>query len=103
MSKSVTFRLPDEVFTHLDEMANICGRDRTNFLISLIEQEYDRYQGSPKMKKALEALRQCQEIIRSAGMIEDYKEFKIVLEKEPEDKKPPDLVPRRAGRKKKAE
>lgn len=103
MSKSVSFRFPEEVYKHLDEMANICGQDRTNFLVNLIEQEYDKYQGSPKMKKALEALRQCQEIIRSAGMIDDYKEFKIVLEKDTEDKKPPDLVPRRAGRKKKAE
>lgn len=87
MLKQTAFRIPEDTLQKLDEMATIMGTDRTTYINMLINQEYDKYEGSPKMKKALEALRQCQEIIRKAGLIDEVQDCKLVIEKTPKTKK----------------
>jgi len=55
-TKSYNFRLPPQVNEHLSELASISGMTRTQFVVSAIETEWDKYQGNPKMKKLMEQL-----------------------------------------------
>lgn len=71
MSKQTAFRIPEETLAHLDEMVQILGTNRTAFICLKIEQEYEAMQGNPKMKKMLEALKQCADIMRNAGVLVD--------------------------------
>lgn len=64
--KACNFRFAPEVVEHLDELCKTFDTSRTAFLSSMIEREYDSYQGNPElqellsqmqdMKKQLEAL-----------------------------------------------
>jgi predicted DNA-binding protein len=71
MTKQTAFRIPEETLAHLDEMVQILGTNRTAFLCLKIEQEYEAMQGNPKMKRMLEALKECAAIMRNAGIIVD--------------------------------
>lgn len=70
MLKQTAFRIPEETLAKLDEMVQIVGTSRTAFITMKIEQEYEVMQGNPKIKKALNALKECSEIMRNAGLID---------------------------------
>lgn len=68
MTKQTAFRIPDETLSHLDEMARVFGTNRTAFLCAMIENEYQTMQGNPQLRKMLDALRECADIMRAAGV-----------------------------------
>lgn len=90
MSRQIGLRLSDDNIRKLDELARITGHNRTTYIASVIENEYDKLEGSPKMKKALQALRECEEIIRKAGLVDEGRDCKIIIEgsKDLKPKKP---------------
>lgn len=71
MTKQTAFRIPEETLARLDEMVQILGTNRTAFLCLKIEQEYEAMQGNPKMKRMLEAMKECAVIMRNARIIVD--------------------------------
>ena len=52
-SKSYTFRFPEEVNDHLDFLCSVLNTTRTGFLTTVIEREYDQYQGNPELQKLI--------------------------------------------------
>lgn len=90
MSHQIGFRLPEDTVRKFDELVRITGHNRTTYFVALVEQEYDKLEGSPKMKKALQALRECEEIIRKAGLVDEGRDCKIIIEgtKDIKPKKP---------------
>ena len=65
-TKQSAFRFDDETIQMLDDLCRIYGFNRTQFLVLKIKQEHDVLQGNPKMRKMLEALRDCTNIISKA-------------------------------------
>lgn len=51
--KACNFRFAPEVVKHLDELCKTSDTSRTAFLSSMIEREYDSYQGNPELQKLL--------------------------------------------------
>lgn len=51
--KACNFRFAPEVVEHLDELCKTFDTSRTAFLSSMIEREYDSYQGNPELQKLL--------------------------------------------------
>lgn len=68
VTKQTAFRIPETTLEHLDDMAKIFGSSRTAFVCMLIEQSYEQMKGNPKMQKVLEAINECTEIMRNAGL-----------------------------------
>lgn len=64
--KQTAFRFKPGTLEKLDELCRIYGYNRTQFLELKIKQEHDVIQGNPKMKKMLEALRDCTDILNKA-------------------------------------
>lgn len=86
MSRQVGLRLSEENIRKLDELARITGHNRTTYIASIIENEYDKLEGSPRMKKALKAIRECEEIIRKAALEDEGQECKINIEGSKDEK-----------------
>lgn len=51
--KACNFRFAPDVVDHLDALCRVSDTSRTAFLSSMIEREYDRYQGNPELQKLL--------------------------------------------------
>ena len=52
-TKTYSFRIPEEVNAHLGVLCEVTGETRTSLIISMIECEYDKYQGNPELRKLL--------------------------------------------------
>lgn len=68
--KQLGIRVPQEVQNHLAEMARLTGVSTSVFVENLIESEWDKLQGSPKMAAMLEALRLFAEQVQSIATAE---------------------------------
>ena len=51
--KACNFRFAPEVVDHLDALCKVSDVSRTAFLASIIEREYDQYQGNPELQKLI--------------------------------------------------
>ena len=51
--KAYSFRFSDDVLQHLDFLCGVTDMNRTAFLVSMIEREYDQYQGNPELQKLI--------------------------------------------------
>lgn len=51
--KACNFRFKADVVEHLDFLCGVTEMSRTAFLTSVIEREYDQYQGNPELQKLI--------------------------------------------------
>lgn len=68
--KQLGIRVPQEVQSHLAEMSRLAGVSTSVFVENLIENEWDKLQGSPKMAAMLDALRLFAEQVQSIAAAE---------------------------------
>lgn len=61
---AVTFRCDVAVVEKLDELCQVMGIKRSEFLISAITSQYDSLQGNPEMKKMLEQFKQIADTVK---------------------------------------
>ena len=61
---AITFRAPSDVIRQLDELCNMMGIKRSEFIITAITSEYDKLNGNPQMKQMMEQLRQIADTVK---------------------------------------
>lgn len=55
-NKPYNFRLAEDVNAHLDFLCSVLGVTRTGFITTVIEREYDQYQGNPELQKLIKQM-----------------------------------------------
>ena len=63
--KQIAFRVTDEQFRKLEELAKIMGKTKTDVMIDLIIGEHDRIHGNPGMKELIKKFNDMAEEIRN--------------------------------------
>lgn len=63
-TQAITFRAPTDVIRQLDELCNLMGIKRSEFIVTAITSEYDKLHGNPQMKQMMEQLRQIADIAK---------------------------------------
>lgn len=63
-TQAITFRAPSDVVRQLDELCNMMGIKRSEFIVTAITSEYDKLHGNPQMKQMMEQLRQIADTVK---------------------------------------
>jgi hypothetical protein len=70
-TKITGVRFTDETLRQLDELCRVYGLNRREWLQLKIAQEYDAMQGNPKLKAAIEALNECEKILKATRPLQE--------------------------------
>lgn len=70
-SNIITVRFRDTQLEKLDALAQLSGSTRSEVLQEIVEAQYDKINGNPQLKQAMQKLRDIQEQVR--GLQELYK------------------------------
>ena len=70
-TQAITFRAPSDVVRQLDELCNMMGIKRSEFIVTAITSEYDKLQGNPQMKRMMEQLRQIADTVKQMTGVTD--------------------------------
>ena len=62
-TKIRSFRMSDEAYKQLEELATLCNMSTAQWLITVINAEYDRLKNNPKAKRALKLMGQMKQAI----------------------------------------
>lgn len=63
-TQAITFRAPTDAIRQLDELCNLMGIKRSEFIVTAITSEYDKLHDNPQMKQMMEQLRQIADIVK---------------------------------------
>lgn len=70
-TQAITFRAPSDVVRQLDELCNMMGIKRSEFIVTAITSEYDKLHGNPQMKRMMEQLRQIADTVKQMTGVTD--------------------------------
>lgn len=62
--RTVTFRLEPVVYAHMQELCKLAGLRPRGYFSMLIEAEYDRIQGNPKIKELLRQINELETLVK---------------------------------------
>lgn len=79
-TKIRSFRMSDEAYKQLEELAILCNMSTAQWLITVISSEYDRMTGNPKAKRALKLMGQMKQAIQDLMSEDDMSQTVINID-----------------------
>ena len=79
-TKARSFRMSDEAYKQLEELAALCNMSTAQWLVTMISSEYDRITGSPKAKRALKLMGQMKQAIADLMSEDDMSQTVINID-----------------------